>query len=296
MNDFRLDTDRVQRNFSRAAVSYEDHDVLQREVQDGLLARMDFYLQQPQRVIDIGAGTGRAAALLKQRYPAAEVIALDFALPMLQRARRHSRWRRRFARVAADAMHLPLPNDSVDVINSNLCVQWCDDLPALFAEWVRVLRPGGYLALSSFGPDTLRELRAAWAESDQDSHVGRFLDMHDLGDAMLAAGLREPVLDVSRYTLTYDEPQGLLRELKGLGATHADSARPRGLTGKKHLQRMLRAYEGMRVDGRIPATWEVISAHAWGPQPGQPLRTPDGGEVASFSIDNLRNSRRRNAP
>ncbi|MGA7298135.1 MAG: malonyl-ACP O-methyltransferase BioC [Rhodanobacteraceae bacterium] len=296
MSDFKLDTDQVRRNFSRAAVSYEDHDVLQREVQDSLLARLDFYLQQPQRVIDIGAGTGRAAALLKQRYPTAEVIALDFALPMLQRARQHSRWRRRFARVAADAMHLPLPNDSVDVINSNLCVQWCDDLPRLFTEWVRVLKPGGYVALSSFGPDTLRELRAAWADSDHNSHVGRFLDMHDLGDAMLAAGLREPVLDVSRYTLTYDEPGGLLRELKGLGATHADSARPRGLTGKKHLQRMLRAYESMRADGRIPATWEVISAHAWGPQPGQPLRTPDGGEVASFSIDNLRNSRPRKTP
>lgn len=293
MSDFQLDMTQVRRNFSRAAKSYEQHDVLQREVQTALLARLDFYLQQPQRIVDVGSGTGRGAAQLKQRYPQAEVLALDLAVPMLVQARSHRGWRRRFARVAADAMQLPLRNDSVDILHSNLCIQWCDDLPRLFAEWVRVLKPGGYVALSTFGPDTLCELRAAWARTDRNSHVGRFLDMHDLGDAMLAAGLREPVLDVSRYTLTYAQPLDLLRELKGLGATHADQARVHGMTGKHRLQRMLDAYETMRVDGRIPATWEVVTAHAWGPQPGQPLRTPGGGEVASFSVDNLLSSRRK---
>ncbi len=291
MSDFHLDMRQVRRNFSAAADSYEQHDVLHREVQESLLARLDFYIDTPQRILDIGAGTGRGAALLKQRYPKADVLAMDLAVPMLKRARRHSRWRHKFAGVAADAVRLPVANDSVDLIHSNLCIHWCDDLPRLFGEWVRVLKPGGYMALTSFGPDTLRELRAAWAQVDENSHVGRFLDMHDLGDAMLAAGLREPVLDVSRYTLTYAEPRDVLRELKGLGATHADTARVRTLTGKTRFKRMLDAYEDMRVDGRIPSTWEVITAHGWGPQPGQPLRTPDGGEVASFSIDNLRKSR-----
>jgi len=229
---------------------------------------------------------------LKQRYPKAEVIALDLALPMLRAAKQHNSWLKPFMRVCAEATHLPLADHSVDVLYSNLCFQWVDDLPALFGECMRVLKPGGFLAFSSFGPDTLKELRAAWAEADQQPHVGRFLDMHDVGDAMLNAGLRDPVLDVFRYTLTYSEPRKLLEELQGLGATNADRARARGLTGKSRYRRMLAAYETMRVDGRIPASWEVVSAHAWGPPVGQPRRVP-GGEIASFSIDSLRGSRRK---
>ncbi len=292
MNEFHLDRRQVRRNFGRAASTYEQHDVLQREVQTQLLERLDFYKeQQPARVLDVGAGTGRGSALLKQRYPKAEVIALDLALPMLRAAKSHSSWRRPFDRVCAEASALPLADHSIDVLHSNLCFQWIDDLPTLFGECVRVLKPGGLMVFSSFGPDTLKELRAAWAEADQQPHVSRFLDMHDVGDAMLAAGLRDPVLDVFRYTLTYSEPRKLLEELQGLGATNADQTRERGLTGKSHYRRMLAAYETMRVDGRIPATWEVVSAHAWGAPVGQPRRV-DGGEIASFSIDQLRGSRR----
>ncbi|QAU24491.1 malonyl-[acyl-carrier protein] O-methyltransferase BioC [Dyella sp. M7H15-1] len=293
MSDFQVDHRRVRANFSHAAESYEQHDALQREVQQLLLERLDFYLQQPERVIDVGAGTGRGSALLKKRYAKAQVIAVDAALPMLRTAKSHTRWLKPFLRVCGEATALPLPDHSVDVLHSNLCFQWIDDLPTLFDECVRALKPGGMLLFSTFGPDTLRELRAAWASVDQHSHVSRFLDMHDLGDAMINAGLRDPVLDVDRYTLTYSEPKALLYELKGLGATHADRVRKRGLTGKHHFQSMLATYEAMRKDGRIPATWEVVTAHAWGPPPGQSRRTKDGGEIASFSIDSLRGSRRR---
>jgi malonyl-CoA O-methyltransferase len=292
MSAFHLDRTRVRRNFGRAAATYERHDVLQREVQADLLGRLDFYLQAPERVLDVGAGTGRGTALLKKRYPKAQVIAVDLAQPMLLAARRHQSLLRPFQRVCAEATALPLPDRSVDVLHSNLCFQWIDDLPALFGECVRVLKPGGLLAFSSFGPDTLKELRAAWAAVDEHSHVSRFLDMHDVGDAMINAGLRDPVLDVARYTLTYSEPRALLKELKGLGATHADRARERHLTGKSHYRAMLAAYEAMRVDGRIPATWEVVTAHAWGPPPGQARRTPEG-EIATFSLTSLRGSRRR---
>jgi malonyl-CoA O-methyltransferase len=179
------------------------------------------------------------------------------------------------------------------VLHSNLCFQWIDDLPALFGECVRVLKTGGMLTFSTFGPDTLKELRAAWAAADGPPHVSRFLDMHDIGDAMINAGLRDPVLDVDRFTLTYSEPRKLLEELQGLGATNADASRARGLAGKSRYRAMLEAYETMRVDSRIPATWEVVTAHAWGPPPGQSRRIPGGGEMASFSISSLRGSRRR---
>jgi malonyl-CoA O-methyltransferase len=293
MSDFHLDRGRIRRNFGRAARSYEKHDALQREVQQALLERLDFYLETPTCVLDVGAGTGRGTALLKQRYAKTEVIAVDLALPMLREAKAHSGWLKPFRRVCAEATALPFPDHCVDVLHSNLCFQWIDDLAALFGECARVLKPGGLLAFTTFGPDTLKELRAAWAAADGRSHVSRFLDMHDIGDAMLNAGLRDPVLDVERYTLTYSEPRKLLEELRGLGATHADSQRDRHLTGKSHYRAMLAAYEAMRVDGRIPATWEVVTAHAWGPPPGQSRRMAGGGEMASFSIDSLRGSHRR---
>ncbi|RDI96920.1 malonyl-[acyl-carrier protein] O-methyltransferase BioC [Dyella solisilvae] len=293
MSSSHFDQRQVRRNFGRAANTYEQHDALQREVQTLLLDRLGFYLETPERVIDVGAGTGRGTALLRKRYPKAQVVAMDLALPMLRAARKHASWLKPFQRVCAEATSLPLPDHSVDVLHSNLCFQWVDDLTALFSECVRVLKPGGLLVYSTFGPDTLKELRAAWAEADQQPHVSRFLDMHDLGDAMINAGLRDPVLDVDRYTLTYSEPRMLLKELQGLGATNADRERERHLLGKRHYQRMLAAYETMRVDGRIPATWEVVTAHAWGPPPGQSRRLPGGGEIASFSLNSLRGSRRR---
>ncbi|MBB3228007.1 malonyl-CoA O-methyltransferase [Luteibacter sp. Sphag1AF] len=292
MTDFHFDRRQVRHNFSRAAGTYEKHDVLQREVQASLIERLDIYKQTPERVLDVGAGTGRGSAALKKKYPKAQVIAMDLALPMLKRAKEHSSWLKPFSRVCADAYSLPVPDQSVDVLHSNLCFQWCDDLARLFTECARVLKPGGLLTFSTFGPDTLKELREAWSQADQHAHVARFLDMHDVGDAMLTAGLRDPVLFAERYTLTYPDPKALLAELKGLGATNADTSRSRGLTGKQHYLQMLAAYEAMRVDGTIPSTWEVVTAHAFGPPEGQSRRM-DGGEIATFPLDSLRGSRRK---
>jgi malonyl-CoA O-methyltransferase len=283
MSDAILDPAQVRRAFGRAATSYESHDALQREVEARLFERLDYCEGPPGRVLDVGCGTGRGSALLKRRWRKAEVIALDLSMPMLRQTRRHAGWLKPFARVNADAQALPLPDRSIDVVYSNLCIQWCDAPLPVLAEFARVLKPGGFLALSTFGPDTLAELRAAWAAADAGHpHVGRFFDMHDIGDAALAAGLKDPVLDTDHITLQYPDVRGLLADLKGLGATNADRARARALTGKTRFNAMLDAYETERRDGRIPATWEIVTLHAWGAPEGFLPRY--GGRETRFEV------------
>jgi malonyl-CoA O-methyltransferase len=284
-----FDSNHVQRAFGRAAQTYVQHSELQREVEDRMLERLDYFDDLPRRVLDIGCGPGRGTLALRKRYRDAQIVALDLALPMLKSIR--PGWRRPVARVCANALDLPLADSSIDILFSNLCIQWIADVPALLDEFRRVLRPGGYIAFSTFGPDTLHELRAAWAEADDTPHVSEFADIARLGDAMMAAGFRNPVLDVDRFTLHCTDATSLMRGLKSIGATNADPQRNRGLTGKSHYRRAVDAYERFRVDGKLPATYEVISAHAWAPDAGQPRRS-GGEEIASFSVDRLRGSRR----
>jgi malonyl-CoA O-methyltransferase len=290
VNDTRLDLRQVRRAFARSAASYERHDTLQREVEARLFDSLDYFEDSPARVLDVGCGTGRGTARLKKRWRNAQVIALDVSLPMLHQARRHGGWRRPFARVCADGLALPFADRCMDVVYSNLCMQWCDPPQALLAELARVLRPGGLMVASTLGPDTLSELRAAWAATDADqAHVGRFLDMHDIGDAALAAGLKDPVLDADHVVLHYPDVRALFADLKGLGATNADRERPRGLTGKARFKAMLDAYESGRAHGKIPATWEVVTMHAWGfPADALPLY---GGRETRFDVIKRREPR-----
>src|SRR5581483_5680708 len=177
---------------------------------------------------------------------------------MLHQAACHQTLFRRFERVCADAARLPLASPSVDIVFSNLMLQWCDPLDVAFAEVRRVLKPQGFFAFTTFGPDTLKELRSAWAEADSHSHVNRFLDMHDVGDALVRAGLQEPVLDVDRTQLTYTDGMSVMRDLKSIGAHNSTSGRPRSLIGRSRLQRVLSAYEAFRREGRLPATYEIV--------------------------------------
>jgi malonyl-CoA O-methyltransferase len=280
---FELDRTGVRAAFDRASATYEAAAVLQARVADELLTRLEPFDFHPRVILDLGAGTGRTSGELRRRYRRSLVVALDIAPGMLREAARHQRLFRRFERVCADATRLPLESGSVDIVFSNLMLQWCDPLDDALAEVRRVLKPGGFFAFSTFGPDTLKELRSAWAEADTYSHVNRFLDMHDVGDALARAGLQEPVLDVDRPQLTYEDGISLMRDLKSLGARNATAGRPRSLLGRDRLRRVLDAYECFRRDGRLPATYEVIYGAAWAGFEGPATAAHDGEVVISPS-------------
>lgn len=275
MNNELPNKNLVARSFGNAAAHYDDVAVLQRQTGDELLERLSLVTLKPKRVLDLGVGTGRNLSLLAKRYPEAQLLALDIAPAMLQQARQRyqkasglKRWLP-YSKVpyylAGDAEHLPLADNSVDLVFANLALQWCDPRIS-FAEIQRILRPEGLLMFTTLGPDTLRELRQSWAEVDDFPHVNMFYDMHDVGEAMMAAGLAEPVLDTDRYTLTYDSAMALMKDLKVLGARNVNSARRRGLTGKDTIRYVAEAYEQFRRDDLLPATYEVVYGHAWGSQ------------------------------
>lgn len=287
---FYLDKGSTRRSFERAAEKYDAAAVLQREVERRMFERLDLIRSTPACVLDVGAGTGTASAVLARRYRGARVIALDLAHAMLRQARRRAPWFGRMRCVCGDMERLPLADASVDMIFSNLALQWSNDPGTVFAEFRRVLRPGGVLLFSTFGPDTLKELRASWAAVDGHTHVSAFIDMHDLGDALLRARLADPVMDVERIVMTYPDAVKLMRDLKDIGAHNATAGRARGLTGRKRMQALIDAYEAFRRDGVLPATYEIVYGHAWAPlQQAAPLSAPDG--VARVPLAQLRRKR-----
>ncbi len=273
----------LRRNFGRAATSYAQVAVLQREVETRLIEQLDFLEdRQPLRVLDLGCGPGRASGVMKKRWPKAQVIALDAALPMLKEVPKQTRFWRPIKRICADASSLPLIDGSVDVIFSNLCLQWVNDLPATLAEFRRVLKPDGLLLFSTFGPDTLLELREAyWQAGEKNPPLSPFAAIQQIGDAIIAAGFKNPVLDRELYQLTYSDVRTLMKELKAIGANDARPQRSRGLSGKIRLQNMTAAYEKLRINNVLPSTWEVVTAMAWGPAPGV-SRREQGADIASF--------------
>lgn len=285
--DHAVDRRAMRRAFSAASARYDAVAVLQADVRTRLLERLDYLKVQPQVVLDLGSGTGQASRALHARYPDAQIVAVDAAFGMLAQASKlQSGWlsfgRQRFAQVCGDAYRLPLAEGSVDLIVSNLMLQWCDPPDAVFAEVRRVLKPQGVLSFTSFGPDTLKELRTAWATVDRHVHVNRFVDMHDLGDALVRAGFADPVLDVERFTLTYADVMTLMRELKSVGAHNVMHGRPAGLTGRRTLAGMQKAYEQCRREGLLPASYEVVYGQAWSPL----LKREARGEVV-ISVDQI---------
>ena len=266
-DEFSLEPSRVGASFDRAAKDYDAAAFLQREVGERLLERLDLMANVPARVLDVGCGTGRPTRELQKRYPKADVIGADLAPAMLKMASKKQPWLGKRAEfVCAEASQLPLADASFDLIYASLILQWCEDLDATLLEWRRLLKPHGLLLFSTLGPDTLRELRAAWSAADGYNHVNRFLDMHDVGDAIIRAGFVEPVMDVEHITLTYEDATGLMRDLKTIGAHNVTAGRRRGLTGRGRLKAFADAYERFRSEGRLPATYEVVYGTAWAPK------------------------------
>ncbi len=277
-----IDKTRARAAFDAAAAAYDEAAVLQREVADRSLERLELMRIAPRRVLDLGAGTGYCSRALGARYPKSRVILLDMAPAMLRHARAAaSTWERlrgRYAYVVGDAERLPLADASVDLAFSNLTLQWCTELERSFSELRRVLRPGGLLLFTTFGPDTLKELRSAWAAADGYTHTSAFIDMHDIGDALVRSRFADPVMDMEYLEVTYPDVYGLMRDLKQIGAHNATSGRPRGLTGRQRLRRMVEAYEAFRRERVLPATYEVIYGHAWAPE--APLQERHAGVTA----------------
>ena len=287
MNSPDLDARAIRRSFDAAAASYDLHAALQREVADRLLARLDFTTVKPAVILDLGAGTGYCTGLLERRWPRAQIVLADLAPAMLATARRGGpRFFSKRHFVCTDARALPFAPGSVDLIVSSLTLQWCEDLGAVFADCARALKPGGLLLFSTLGPDTLRELRAAWAAVDDAPHVNRFHDMHIVGDALIHSGFSSPVMEREDLTVTYAEVLGLMRDLKGIGAHNTHQQRARALYGRRQLTRLAEAYERFRRDGLLPATYETIYGHAWAPQ--RDTRPQDGSTVATYPLSQLK--------
>jgi malonyl-CoA O-methyltransferase len=279
---FEIEREVVRRRFGRAARTYDAASVLARETARRMDERLEYVKLQPRRLLDVGCGTGADLRLLAERYPQALRLGCDFALPMLRAATEELPWIRRLlpggrARQAqllcADSTRLPLVRGAVSLVWSNLMLHWMSDpLPAL-KEMHRVLEVDGLLMFTALGPDTLLELRKALARADPFPHVHRFLDMHDLGDALVAAGFADPVMDMEILTLTYERFDQLTHDLHTAGATCAAAGRRRGLSGKSLWQQARQHYEVFRRDSKLPATFEIIYGHAWKAQ----ARTTDAG-------------------
>ena len=284
-----FDKQSVRRGFERGAARYDSSNFLAREIGTRMEERLELLRAVPTEALDVGSGTGAGARMLRSRYPACRVVEIDFALQMLEQSSTPGSWWQRGlmkrlnrggrVRVCADIEQLPFSERAFDMVWSNLVLHWTD-LSRALPEVYRVLRPGGVFMFSTLGPDTLKELRASYAEADGFEHVNRFVDLHDIGDMLVQSRFGDPVMDMEQLTLTYASVDALLKELRSGGAGNANAGRPRGLSGKRGYASMRSAYERFRIDGRVPATFEVVYGHAWRPQNDR--RSAQGESIVEF--------------
>ncbi len=307
----KFDQERVRKAFDRAAESYDEFAVLQTEVCNRLLEKLDIVKIKPQMILDVGSGTGVAIPALYERYKKAQLVALDISEKMLNKSAQQGSFFRSPHLVCADMEQLPFEDNTFELVFSSLSMQWCNDLNAALTEVKRVLKPGGLFVFTTFGPDTLKELRQSWSGDDGsgdssenssersnlhvNQHVNQFIDMHDIGDALLLDGYAEPVMEAEILTVTYDAVDLLMHDLKAIGANvTANGAqsdqdqlegRRKGLGGKSELQRMRKNYEQFRKDGLLPASYEIIYGHAWKHDPAETKKPTVDKQFVHFNAD-----------
>ena len=254
----------VRRRFERAAKSFDDFDFVHAVTRDGLFSRLEPMTVDAKRVVDLGCATGAASKSLAKRFRGAQIIGIDQSPAMLREAARKKPWFTKCSFVEADATSIPLEDHSVDVVFCNQLLPWIDEVPALFTEVNRILRKEGLFMFASLGPDSLAELRAAWHSVDEGAHVHYFADMHNIGDAAVRAGLTDPVLDVDRLKIRYEDPAALLRDLTGSAARNCLDDRRQSLTGKNRFAALESALRNTANPAGIELDLELVYGHCWG--------------------------------
>ena len=260
----------MQRRFDRAAASFDSVDFVHRQTCDGLMDRLTPIVVDVERILDLGGASGSAVHPLCKRFKRSRVILLDASHEMLRCAEKKRSWFSRVSILQGDAMGIPLQNGCIDLAFSNMLLPWINDLQAVFAEVARVLRKGGLLLFSTLGPDSLSELREAWASVDEHEHVNTFADMHDVGDALVHAGLRDPVLDTDFLKVSYRDTVALFRDLTLLGARNCLAGRSKTLTSRGRFREMEDRLRSRVRDGLLELELELVYGHAWGHGPRQP--------------------------
>jgi malonyl-CoA O-methyltransferase len=255
----------IQRRFDHAAASFDGSDFVHEVTREGLAARLEPLLLEPATILDLGSATGATGRLLRRRFRRAHIVSLDLSRPMLEQGRKQKPWLSRASFVQGDANRLPFADASFDIIVANQLLPWAPQPQPIFAEVARILVPGGVFAFATLGPDSLQEISRAWASVDSGVHVTPFADMHDIGDGLIGAGLRDPVLDVDRLTIRYASASKLFADLTRAGARNALSDRARGLAGRESFAAMGSALADN--EGQIVLDLELVYGHCWGAGP-----------------------------
>lgn len=267
----------ISKSFNAQAAQYEQAAKAQREIGQRLIERLQYLKINPQRILDLGCGPGTFSRELRSLYPKAQVVCLDLAHAMLVEAKKKQGWWRKCSLLTADMMSMPFAAGSFDLVFANQVVHWGNPLSLVFRELNRVMNVNGCLMFTTLGPDTFKELKQSWSTVNDFAHVNDFVDMHDIGDILMAERFIEPVVDMEHLSLHYENLPGLLKALKAQGVRNINPNRNQGLTGKKAWARFSSEYASLRTEqGKFPLTYEVVYGHAW---KGEARQTSNGVET-----------------